>query len=97
MTILRTLVSNNRNKILDIASKYGASNIRIFGSVARGDDQATSDIDFLVDFRPGTSLIEWSSLRLDLQDLLGCAVDIATEKTLKPRLKPIILSEAQLI
>lgn len=97
MTNLRALIDINRNKILELATKYGAANVRIFGSVARGEDTTNSDIDFLVDFRTGTSLIEWCSLRLDLKDLLGCEVDVATEKTLKPRLKSRVLSEAESI
>jgi predicted nucleotidyltransferase len=97
MTNLRALIDLNRNKILDLATKYGAANVRIFGSVARGEDTDGSDVDFLVDFKTGTSLVEWCSLRLDLKDLLGCDVDIATEKTLKPRLKSRVLNEAQSI
>ncbi len=95
MIDLSHLIENNKEKILDIANKRGAYNIRLFGSVARGDFNAKSDIDFLVDFKPGVGLLDWCGLRLDLQDLLGCNVDVATEKTLKSRLKDRVIREAK--
>lgn len=94
MLDLGTLIRNNREKILELATKYGAYNVRIFGSVARGDYNENSDIDFLVDFKPGVSLLDWSALWVDLEDLLGHKVDVAQEKTLKPKIKDRVLEEA---
>ena len=66
-----------RDEILKIAERYGASNVRVFGSVARGDARPDSDVDLLVDFAPTTSLYEMVGLWLDLKDLLGREVDVA--------------------
>lgn len=68
-----------RDDILALAQKYGASNVRVFGSVARGDATPESDVDLLVTFREGTSLYEVSGLWQDLQDLLKCSVDLVTD------------------
>ena len=94
MSLLQ-LIKDKKREILDLAEKYGAYNIRIFGSVARGDDDEKSDIDFLVDFKEGVSLLDWGGLLMDLKDLLGHNVDVATEKVLKQRIKDRILREAQ--
>lgn len=72
-----------RDEILVLAEHYGASNLRVFGSVARGDSKSNSDIDLLVDFREGTSLFELSSFWQDLQELLGYEVNILSEGGLK--------------
>ena len=66
-----------RDEILRIAGQYGASNVRVFGSIARGDARPDSDVDLLVDFSPTTSLYEMVGLWLDLKDLLGREVDVA--------------------
>lgn len=76
------------------AARRGASNIRIFGSVARGDADSTSDIDFLVDLAPDRSLFDLGSLLMDLADLLGAKVDVVTEASLKPRVRQQVLAEA---
>lgn len=68
-----------RDEILALAERYGASNVRVFGSVARGDATPDSDFDLLVSFREGTSLFELSGLWQDLQDLLQRKVDLTTE------------------
>ena len=94
MSLLQ-LIKDKKREILDLAEKYGAYNIRIFGSVDRGDDDEKSDIDFLVDFKEGVSLLDWGGLLMDLKDLLGHNVDVATEKVLKQRIKDRILREAQ--
>ena len=83
-----------REEILDVAAKYGAYNIRVFGSVARGEADADSDVDFLVDMELGRSLLDLGGLLMELQDLLGCQVDIVTEKGLRPRIRDRVLSEA---
>jgi predicted nucleotidyltransferase len=87
-------VESNRREILSIAAKHGARNVRIFGSSARGDTRPDSDIDFLVDMEPGRSLLDMGGLLMELQDLLGCKVDVVTERGLRPRIKDRILNEA---
>jgi predicted nucleotidyltransferase len=91
---LAELVVEKRKQILDLAADYGASDVRVFGSVARGDYTADSDIDFLVEFEPGRSLFDLSGLICDLQKLLGVKVDVGTYKMLKPRSRERILKEA---
>ncbi len=91
---LLELVKNKKNDILNLANKYGASNVRIFGSVARGTSNDQSDIDFLVDFDAEASLLDWSGLWLDLSDLLERDIDVATEKSLKARYRDKVLAEA---
>lgn len=83
-----------REELLALAYRCGARNVRVFGSVARGTAGPDSDIDFLVEVEPGTSLLELGELYLDLQDLLGVPVDLVTDKGLNPRLRDRILAEA---
>ena len=83
-----------RSAILHLAQTYGAPNLRIFGSVARGEDTSTSDLDLLIDFEPNRSLFDLGGLAMDLQDLLGCPVDIVTEKGLKQRIRTRVMQEA---
>ena len=80
-----------REEILAVALRYGASNIRIFGSVARGEPDA-HDVDLLVDLEDGRSLLDLAGLHLDLEDLLGCKVDVA--ELVKPRLRGAVEAEA---
>ena len=86
-----------KKDILEIAAKYGARNIRIFGSVARGEARADSDVDFLVDMEPGRTLFDMGGLLMDLRDLLGLEVDVVTERGLKPRIRDRVLKEAELL
>lgn len=83
-----------REEILQIAAKHGARKVRIFGSVARGEADALSDLDLLVEMEPGRSLLDLGGLLMDLQDLLGCRVDIVTEKGLRERIRDRVLREA---
>jgi uncharacterized protein len=83
-----------RAEILRLAARYGAGNVRVFGSVARGDASSESDIDLLVEFEPGRSLLDLVGLELDLRDLLGLHVDVATVASLKDRIRPRVLAEA---
>ena len=83
-----------RAEILAAAARHGATNVRVFGSVARGDAGATSDVDFLVDFEPGRSLLDLAGLLVDLEDLLGHPVDVVTEPGLKARIRQRVLAEA---
>jgi predicted nucleotidyltransferase len=88
------LFKDKREAILQIAAKHGARNVRVFGSVARGEADDQSDIDFLVDMEPGRSLLDLGGLLMDLQDLLGRNVDVVTERGLKPRIRERVLHEA---
>jgi len=87
-------IRRRRPEILRLAARYGASNVRVFGSVARGDASSGSDIDLLVEFEPGRSLLDLMGLELDLRDLLGLHVDVATVASLKDRIRPRVLAEA---
>lgn len=93
MTLEQNL-QEKRQAILQLATKYGAYNVRIFGSVARGESDANSDIDFLVDMEPGRSLFDLGGLLMELQELLDCQVDIVTEKGLRQRIRERVLNEA---
>ncbi len=83
-----------REDILKIAARYGAYNVRIFGSAARGEADAQSDVDFLVNLESGRSLLDLGALLMDLQDLLNREVDVVTEAGLRPRIRNRVLSEA---
>jgi len=91
----RELIAENRDAILALAAKHGATDVRIFGSVARGDDDETSDIDVLVKMERGRSLFDQGGLLMDLRDLLGCNVDVITEhKDMRPHFRESVLREA---
>jgi len=89
------VLEEKRDQILRIASRQGAHNIRVFGSVARGDADESSDIDLLVDFKPDRSLLDHAALVLDLEELLGRKVDVVTEKGIYWLLRRRILKEAR--
>jgi hypothetical protein len=91
---LKKLLKEKREEILSIATKYGAFNVQIFGSVARGEDTADSDVDFLVELEPGRNLLDRIALMQDLEDLLGRKVDVATVKGLREYFRDRILNEA---
>lgn len=92
--MLRKLLAERREEILRIATRYGARNVRVFGSVARGEDGPDSDVDFLVEFDHEQSLLERIGLMLDLEDLLGCRVDVGTAEALHEYVKDGILEQA---
>ncbi|MCB9451495.1 MAG: nucleotidyltransferase family protein [Anaerolineaceae bacterium] len=83
-----------RDEILAIAKRYGASNVRVFGSVARGEATPESDVDFLVE-QDWSRLTGWGGMGLivELEDLLNCTVDVATVEELKPRIRQRVLRE----
>ena len=91
---LEGLLKEKREEILRIAAHHGARNVRVFGSVVRGETGAQSDIDLLVEFEPDRSLLDHAALWLDLQGLLGCKVDVVSEGGVKARLRDRILREA---
>ncbi len=88
------LLKEHREAILRLAAQHGASNVRVFGSVARGEADAASDIDFLVDLAPGRSLLDHVALWQDLEDLLRCKVDVVSEKALHWAIRETVLLEA---
>jgi hypothetical protein len=92
---LEELLKEKREAILRMAAARGAYNVRLFGSAARGETREDSDIDFLVEFEPGRSLLDRAALVLDLEELLGRKVDIVTEKGLYWLLRRQILKEAR--
>jgi hypothetical protein len=94
MMDLRETIRQKRGDIVRIAARYGAFNVRIFGSIARGEEGPGSDVDFLVEFEKGRSLMDHAGLVLELQELLGVKVDVATERSLKERIRHRVLKEA---
>lgn len=89
-----TELRNRRSEIIEIARARGASRVRVFGSVARGEATDTSDVDFLVDLEPDRSLFDLGGLLMDLQDLLHRNVDVVTERGLRPRVAQRVLADA---
>jgi|SRR5690349_17854073 uncharacterized protein len=94
MVTLQSLRSNRRAEILRLAARRGARKVRVFGSVARGDANENSDLDLLVEWEPGRSLLDHSGLVQDLQELLGVKVHVGTEKSLHWYVRDRILREA---
>jgi predicted nucleotidyltransferase len=88
------LLKAKREEILRVCAKYGAYNVRVFGSVARSEADEQSDIDFLVGLEPGRTLFDLGGLQYDLEQLLGRGVDVVTERGLKPRIRERVLREA---
>lgn len=88
------LLKEKREQILKIAAKYGAHNVRVFGSVARGDADDKSDIDLLVYLEPSRSLVDWLRLTDELEFLLGRPVDVVEEDALGGQMRAIVLEEA---
>jgi uncharacterized protein len=88
-------LASQRDRIRALLAARGASNARVFGSVASGLDHEGSDLDLLVDLAAGTSLLHLVGLQLDIQDVLGVKVDLCTERELHPALKDRILAEAR--
>lgn len=95
MLTLDILRSGRRDEILRLAVRRGAHNVRVFGSVARGEANENSDLDLLVAWEPGRSLLDHAGLVQDLQDLLGVKVHVGTEKSLHWYVRDRILREAR--
>jgi len=87
-------VRQQREAILAIAARRGAHNVRLFGSVARGDESETSDVDLLVDLADGVSLLELIGLERELSELLGCEVDVVPERNVKAGIAERVMLEA---
>jgi predicted nucleotidyltransferase len=92
---LEILQSEMRSAILDLARIHGATNVRIFGSVARREDGPGSDIDFLVDLEPGRNIFDLGALLVDLRDLLHSPVDLVESSCLHPVIRDRVLAEAK--
>ena len=93
---LKQLLQEKREAIIEIAAKHGAFNVRIFGSVARGEEREDSDIDFLIDYDL-SQITPWfpGGLLIDLEQLLECKVDILTERGVSPLIRERVLQEAK--
>jgi predicted nucleotidyltransferase len=89
-----TIALNERKDINRIAAAHGARNVRVFGSVRRGEANSSSDLDLLVDMSEGRSLFDLVALGDELEDALGVEVDVVTEGSLSPYLRDRILAEA---
>lgn len=94
---LRRLLEQRRDGIIEVAARHHASNVRVFGSIARGEETDSSDVDLLVDMEPGRSLLDQVRLRRELAQLLGVEVDVVTTGGLLERDRVTILGEAVLL
>jgi predicted nucleotidyltransferase len=88
------IIKRYRNEILKISTHYGAKEIKIFGSALKGEAKTNSDVDLLVELEPGRSLLDIIAIKQDLEDLLGCKVDIVTEAALSPYIRDEVLNQA---
>jgi predicted nucleotidyltransferase len=88
------LASGEREDIGRIAAAHGARNVRVFGSVARGESSGSSDLDLLVEMSEGRSLLDLVALGADLEEVFGVAVDVVTEKSISPYFRDRVLAEA---
>ncbi len=91
---IKEILGDKRCAIIEVAERHGARNVRVFGSVARGQARPDSDVDFLVDLGPNRSPFFPGGLLMDLQDLLGRNVQVVVEGGIHPRLRDRILKEA---
>ena len=87
-------IRQHRDAILRLAIRRGARHVRVFGSVARGEATSASDVDFLVKFDPDRSLLDHGGLLMDLQELLGCGIDLVDEDAMRPRFREHVSKEA---
>ena len=88
------VLQRKRDEILRIAASHGARDVRVFGSFARGEAGPESDIDILVKLDPGRSLLDIIAIKQDLEDLIGCEVDVVTEAAISPYIREEVLREA---
>ena len=87
------LLHDRREEILKIAANHGATDVRLFGSRARGDAGRASDVDLLVRLAPSGTLLDVVAIKQDLEDLLGCSVDVVTEEAISAYIRPQVLKE----
>ena len=88
---------SDRRKILELATRHGAQNVRVFGSTVRGEAGAISDVDLLVEVEAGRTLLDVIAFEQDLEEFLGCSVEVLTDAGLSPYLQPRILAEAAVL
>ena len=93
-TTIRQRLEALKPQFLEMARRYGASNLRIYGSIATGKEHPSSDLDLLIDLPKGHSLLGLISLRQELEDLLGCPVDVSEAENLHPLIRSQILEQA---
>jgi predicted nucleotidyltransferase len=91
---IRERLDQQKADVLRVAARHGARNVRMIGSVARGEAGPDSDLDLLVELEKGRSLLDHAALVIELEALLACKVDVATEQGLRPRVRDRVLSEA---
>jgi len=94
VTRIEKLLTEKREEILRICAKHGARNVRVFGSIVRGEADERSDIDLLVEMEPGRTLLDHARLLLELEELLGRRVDVVSDRGIKPRIRERVLREA---
>jgi len=87
-------IQEERDKILHLAASHGATNVRLIGSMARGDERPDSDVDLLVTWRSGTTLLDHAALKLELESVLGRKVDIASDGWLRPSVQESVYRDA---
>jgi hypothetical protein len=92
---LENLIRDKGKEILRVSRQHGARRVRIFGSTARGEANVTSDLDILVDMETRSSLLDIVAIKQDLEDMLGCKVDVVTESALSPYIRTDVLKEAK--
>ena len=91
---INKVLRENRAEIMVIAGRYGARNVRVFGSVARGESGAESDLDLLIDLEPGRNLFDLGGFLYEIRELLGIPVDVVTEKGLREHVRSGVLEDA---
>lgn len=94
MTMTPRILKDKRDEVLRIVTRHGAGKVRVFGSVVRGDAGPDSDVDILIDLDRGRSLLDIVAIKQDLEDLLGCRVDVVTEAAISPYIRDRVLEEA---
>jgi len=92
---LENLIRDKGKEILRVSRQHGARSVCIFGSTARGEASVTSDLDILVDMETRRTLLDIVAIKQDLEDLLGCRVDVVTESALSPYIRKDVLKEAK--
>ncbi len=91
---ISSIIKNRREEVINIAQKYGAKNVRVFGSMARGEESSESDLDIIVEMEHGSSLLDIIAIKQDIEELLGRKVDVVTEASISPYIRDAVLKEA---